>query len=207
MTEADLRDGVAELAAREPLFATVVTRHGFPPLWDRPPGFGTLLHILLEQQVSLASARVAFDRLRALADPLDAPGLLRLDDLQLRGAGFSRQKTRYARALAAAVVAGTLDLEALSGLDDDEVDAELRAVPGIGPWTSAIYRLSALGRSDAWPAGDLAVAAGIAELWQLPALPAPAETTRRAQAWRPWRAVAARLLWQQYLATRTRPAS
>lgn len=202
MTETDLRAGVRELGRREPLFAQVVERHGFPPLWDRPPGLPSLLHIMLEQQVSLASARAAFDRLRALADPLDAESLLRLDDVQLREVGFSRQKTRYARALATAVRDGSLDLGGLAGLDDDTVDAHLRTVPGIGPWTSAIYRLSALGRPDAWPAADLAVIVGIAELWQLHELPSPAATTERAEAWRPWRAVAARILWQQYLATR-----
>jgi DNA-3-methyladenine glycosylase II len=185
------------------LFAVVVARHGTPPMWDRAPGFASLLHIMLEQQVSLASARAAFDRLRALADPLTAQTLLRLDDLQLREVGFSRQKTRYARALASAVEQGSLVLEALDELDDDDVDARLQAVAGIGPWTSAIYRLSALGRPDAWPTGDLAVAAGIADLWQLPAPPARAETLSRAEAWRPWRAVAARLLWQRYLASRS----
>ena len=206
MTEADLRRGVDDLTRREPVFAAVVQRHGMPPLWDRPPGFATLLHIMLEQQVSLASARAAFDRLRALADPLTAVSLLRLDDSQLRTAGFSRQKARYARAVAGAVLDGTLDFEALSALDDDTVDAKLRAVVGIGPWTAAIYRLSALGRPDAWPTGDLAVVAGIAQLWRLPAVPSAAEGLRRAEAWRPWRAVAARLLWQQYLAVRAAPA-
>jgi DNA-3-methyladenine glycosylase II len=203
LTEADLRRGVAELTRTEPLFAAVVDRHGHPPMWDRGPGFASLLHIMLEQQVSLASARAAFDRLRALADPLTAESLLRLDDLQLRTAGFSRQKARYARALATAVQDGSLVLEALPELDDEDVDAALRSVVGIGSWTAAIYRLSALGRPDAWPAGDLAVAAGIAELWELPALPSPAETIARAEAWRPWRAVATRLLWQQYLASQS----
>jgi DNA-3-methyladenine glycosylase II len=202
LTEADLRAGVAELSLREPLFAAVVQRHGFPRMWDRSPGFASLLHIMLEQQVSLASARATFDRLCALADPLTAANLLRLDDVQLRAAGFSRQKARYARALATAIEENALVLEALPQLDDEQVDAQLRSVPGIGPWTSAIYRLSALGRPDAWPAGDLAVAVGMAEVWQLPAVPSPAEILLRAEAWRPWRAVAARLLWQQYLATR-----
>jgi DNA-3-methyladenine glycosylase II len=205
LTEAGLRQGVDELARREPLFAAVVSRYGRPVMWERPPGLASLLHIMLEQQVSLASARAVFDRLSALAGPLTAESLLALDDAQLREAGLSRQKARYARAVASAVVDGSLDFAALSDLDDDGVDATLRAVPGIGPWTAAIYRLSALGRPDAWPAGDLAVAAAIADLWQLPAIPSPAETILRAEPWRPWRAVAARLLWQQYLATRTRP--
>jgi DNA-3-methyladenine glycosylase II len=198
----DLRPGVDELTRREPLFAAVVARHGFPPTWDRPPGFASLLHIMLEQQVSLASARATFDRLRAAANPLTPDTLLRLDDARLRSAGLSRQKSRYARALAAAVAGGSLDLDALSALDDEAVDAALCAVTGVGPWTAAIYRLSALGRVDAWPASDLAVVAGIADLWRLPALPSPAETTARAEAWRPWRAIAARLLWQHYLGSR-----
>ncbi len=206
MSAADLRAGVAELASREPLFAGVVERFGMPPMWDRRPGFASLLHIMLEQQVSLASARATFDRLGALADPLTPESLLRLDVLQLRAAGFSRRMTRYARALASAISDGSLVLEALPGQDDDGVDAALRAVTGIGPWTAAIYRLSVLRRPDAWPGGDLAVAAGIADLWRLPAVPSPAATVLLADAWRPWRAVAARLLWQQYLGARTKPA-
>jgi DNA-3-methyladenine glycosylase II len=199
LTPAGLRAGVDELTRREPRFAAVVAAHGHPPMWDRAPGFASLLHIMLEQQVSLASARAAFDRLRALADPLTPATLLALDDAQLRGAGFSRQKTRYARALAAAITDGSLSLESLPGLDDEAVDRTLRTVPGIGPWTAAIYRLSALGRPDAWPTGDLAVAVGIARLWQLPAPPTAAGALTFAEPWRPWRAVAARLLWQEYL--------
>ncbi|GAB2585814.1 3-methyladenine DNA glycosylase [Paractinoplanes abujensis] len=199
LTEASLHAGVDELSRREPVFAAVVERHGMPVLWDREPGFPSLLHIMLEQQVSLASARAVFDRLRAQAGPLTPESLLALDDQQLRAVGFSRQKTRYARAAATAVLEGTLNLDELATLDDAEVDRQLQALPGIGPWTSTIYRLSVLGRPDAWPAGDLAVIAAIAELWQLPALPSPAETTLRAEPWRPWRAVAARILWQHYL--------
>ncbi len=202
----DLRPGVAELVRREPRFAAVVDRYGFPLVWDRPPGFASLLHIMLEQQVSLASARVTFDRLRALTGPLSPASLLRLGDDELRSAGLSRQKARYVRALATALEEGSLVLEALPGLDDERVDAALRTVPGIGPWTAAIYRLSALGRPDAWPAGDLAVAAAIAALWELPALPTAAETITRAEAWRPWRAVAARILWQHYLRGAGSPA-
>lgn len=196
-----------ELAGREPRFAAVIARFGLPPMWDRPPGFGSLVHILLEQQVSLASARAAFDRLTAVTGPPAAPAFLRLDDGRLREIGFSRQKARYARALAVAIEDGSLDLDRLDELADDEVDRALRAIPGIGPWTSSIYRLSALGRPDAWPAGDLAVIVAIADLWQLPEPPSPLGTTQRAEAWRPWRAVAARLLWQQYLGTRQQPRS
>ncbi|GAA1630268.1 DNA-3-methyladenine glycosylase family protein [Actinoplanes couchii] len=205
MTTEDLRRGVAELARREDRFAAVVRQYGFPPMWDRAPGFATLLHIMLEQQVSLASARATFGQLTAITGSLTAENVLRLDDARLRSAGLSRQKARYARAVATAVVDGSLDLDALPVLEDASVDAMLLAVTGIGPWTAAIYRLSALGRADAWPASDLAVVTAIADLWQLPAPPAPADTLARAEAWRPWRSVAARLLWQQYLGKRTRP--
>jgi DNA-3-methyladenine glycosylase II len=202
LTETRMHVAARELAEREPLFAAVIGRFGLPPLWDRPQGFGSLIHILLEQQVSLASARAAFDRLTAVAGPPVPETFLRLDDRQLREIGFSRQKTRYGRALATAIEDGSLALDRLAELDDDAVDRALRAIPGIGPWTASIYRLTALGRPDAWPAGDLAQAVAIADLWRLPAPPSPLETTQRAEAWRPWRAVATRLLWHHYLGTR-----
>jgi len=202
LTEPRMQAIARELAAREPRFAAVIDRFGLPPMWSRAPGFAALLHILLEQQVSLASARAAFDRLTAVTGPPATTTFLGLDDGQLREIGFSRQKTRYARALATAIEDGSLALDQLDQCDDDEVDRALRAVPGIGPWTASIYRLSALGRPDAWPAGDLALAVAIADLWRLPAPPTPLETIQLAEAWRPWRAVATRLLWHQYLSTR-----
>ena len=197
---------IAELGRRDPAFATIVARFGPPPPWDREPGFTTLLQIVLEQQVSLASAQAAFDRLSAVVDPLTPGGFLRLDDAQLLSIGFSRQKARYVRALATAVLDGSLDLDALPGLDDEKVDAALRTIPGIGPWTATIYRLMALGRPDAWPVHDIALAQAIAELWHRPARPTAEEMLALAEGWRPWRAVAARLLWHYYLSTpRSRP--
>ncbi|HEY5628115.1 MAG TPA: hypothetical protein VIR16_01265, partial [Candidatus Limnocylindrales bacterium] len=136
LTEASLAIAVDHLASLDPVLAASVARHGRPPLWAREPGFPTLVHIVLEQQVSLASARAAFDRLRAVADPLTPAAFLALDDRQLLEIGFSRQKTRYGRELARAVADGRLDLDALDAMDDDAVDASLTAVPGIGPWTS-----------------------------------------------------------------------
>ncbi|GAA3351547.1 DNA-3-methyladenine glycosylase [Amorphoplanes nipponensis] len=203
---ADRQAAIAELGRREPVFATIVARFGPPPAWDREPGFVTLVRIVLEQQVSLASAQAAFDRLGAVVAPLTPRGFLLLDDAQLLAVGFSRQKARYVRALAAAVRDGSLELDALAGMDDETVDAALRAVPGIGPWTATIYRLMALGRPDAWPVHDIALAQAVAELWELPARPSPAEMLTIAEDWRPWRAIAARLLWHYYLSTpRGRP--
>ena len=132
LTEARLLAAVDELAAADPALGAVVERFGPPPLWAREPGFPTLVHLILEQQVSLASAQAAFDRLRAAADPLTPRSLLRLDDAQLLAVGFSRQKARYARALASAVDDGSLDIDGLAGLDDDAVDAALTALPGSG---------------------------------------------------------------------------
>jgi DNA-3-methyladenine glycosylase II len=201
LTEARLLAAVDELATADPALGAVVRRFGPPPLWAREPGFPTLVHLILEQQVSLASAQAAFDRLRAVADPLTPRTLLALDDAQLLAAGFSRQKARYARALAAAVADGSLDIDGLARLDDDDVDAALTALPGIGPWTSTIYRLMVLLRPDAWPVHDIALAQALAELRGLPARPDADRMLELAEAWRPRRAIAARILWHHYLST------
>ncbi|MCC6165827.1 MAG: DNA-3-methyladenine glycosylase 2 family protein [Caldilineaceae bacterium] len=199
LTEATLHHGLTDLAQRDSELAGLLQRLGPPPLWARPPGFGTLLHIILEQQVSLASARAAYDRLQAAADPLTPARLLELDDATLRAVGFSRQKSAYARHLAEAVLTGTLDLAALPTLDDDAVRGQLQAVKGIGPWTAEIYLLMALGRADAWPVGDLALAVAAQEVKGLERRPDAAALHALAEGWRPWRAVAARLLWHHYL--------
>ncbi len=202
LTDSDLPGAVAVLAARDPGLAAIAARSGTPPLWSREPGFPTLVHLILEQQVSLASARAAFDRLVAATDPLTPAALLALDDEQLLAIGFSRQKARYARALAEAVAAGELHLEGLADAADDEVDRRLTALPGIGPWTATIYRLMVLLRPDAWPVHDIALAQAIAETRGLAARPSPDEMLAIAEAWRPLRAVAARLLWHHYLSVR-----
>ena len=207
LTEETLPRAVDHLAARDPLLAASVRRHGYPPLWARDPGFPTLIHIVLEQQVSLASARAAFDRLRAARDPLTPASFLTLHDRELHDIGFSRQKTRYGRELARAVLDGRLDLDALAGLDDGEVDARLTAVPGIGSWTSTIYRLMVLGRPDAWPVHDIALAQAAADLQGLDRRPDATQLAALAEGWRPWRAVAARLLWHHYLSERASGAA
>jgi DNA-3-methyladenine glycosylase II len=172
---------------------------GVPPLWDRQPGFATLVFIILEQQVSLASARAAFERLTAARSPLTPGSFLELDADTLKQIGFSRQKTRYARALATSIVDGTLDLDALHALEDDCVREELTKLPGIGPWTADIYMVMALLRPDVWPRGDLALAKAVQAVKGLKALPSAEEQERLAQRWKPWRAVAARLFWSHYL--------
>lgn len=204
LDDAGLAIAVADLAARDVDLAGIVTRHGPPPLWDRAPGFATLLHIVLEQQVSLASAQAAFDRLRAAADPLTPAGFLELSDAELLAIGFSRQKARYGRALANAVVDRSLDLDGLDELEDDAVHEALQAIPGIGPWTSTIYLLMVLGRPDVWPVGDIALAESVGQVKRLGRRPDAVEMARLGDAWRPWRSVAARLFWHDYLARRGR---
>ncbi len=200
--EHSLLAAVKELAARDPDLDGVVQRYGPPPLWARPAGFATLVYIILEQQVSLASARAAFDRLQAAANPLTPQRLLQFSDEELKVIGFSRQKTGYARHLANLVRSGALDLDALSRLPDEEVRAALVSIRGIGPWTADIYLLMALLRPDAWPHGDRALAVSVQQVKKLPVTPTYDELREMSQAWRPYRAAAARLFWHDYLSRR-----
>ena len=205
LTESRLGAAVRELAARDADLAAIVARYGTPPLWDREPGFATLLHIILEQQVSLASARAAFDRLRVAADPLTPATFLALTDADLLAIGFSRQKARYGRALGTAIEAGALDLDGLADVGDAEVHRALQGIPGIGPWTSTIYLLMVLGRPDVWPVGDIALAESVRAVKCLDHRPTAIELDELGEAWRPLRSVAARLLWHDYLGRRGRP--
>jgi DNA-3-methyladenine glycosylase II len=205
LTESRLEEAVRELAGRDADLAAIVALYGMPPLWDREPGFPTLLHIILEQQVSLASARAAFDRLRIATDPLTPATFLTLSDAELLSIGFSRQKARYGRALATAIDTGALDLDGLADVEDAEVHRALQAIPGIGPWTSTIYLLMVLGRPDVWPIGDLALAESVREVKRLDYRPDASAMATIGEPWRPWRSVAARLLWHAYLGRRGRP--
>ncbi len=199
LTERSLRRAARALAARDRDLARVLELYGPPPLWAREPGFPTLVLIILEQQVSLASARAAFTRLLAAASPLTPQSFLALGDAALRAAGFSRQKAAYCRHLAALIADGELDLDALAGVSDEAARGALLKVKGVGPWTADIYLLMALRRPDVWPSGDLALAVAAHEVKRLPARPTYPQLDDLARAWRPWRAVAARLLWNHYL--------
>ena len=192
---------VAELGARDPDLAAVVGRYGPPPLWARRPGFSTLVRIILEQQVSLRSARAAYARLQAVAGRVTPARVASIPERELRAAGLTRQKAAYCRGLAQSIVAGGLDLGALDRLPDDEVRSSLVELPGVGPWTADIYLLIALGRPDVWPRGDLALARAIQRVKRLRRAPGEERMSRIARAWSPWRAVAARILWHHYLST------
>jgi DNA-3-methyladenine glycosylase II len=199
LDERSLRRAAHHLAGRDRDLKRVLDALGPPPLWSRPEGFPTLLHIILEQQVSLASARAAFQRVRKAASPLTPRRFLKLDDKALRLAGFSRQKAAYGRALAEAVLQKELDLRGLRALDDEAARRALLRIKGIGLWTADIYLLMALLRPDVWPRGDRALAVAYQQLNGSRAAPSDDELAEWALEWKPWRAVAARILWHFYL--------
>jgi DNA-3-methyladenine glycosylase II len=200
LDEATFLVAVRELAALDPDLAGIAERHGPPPLWSRDPGFEALVRIILEQQVSLASAEAARQRLVAAAGAVEPGSIVAAGEEALRDAGLTRQKARYLVGLARDVLDGTLDLDAVAEAGDDEARARLTSVLGIGRWTADIYLLMALGRPDVWPTGDLALAGAMRRAKRLESLPTNATQDVIAEAWRPWRAVAARLLWHAYLA-------
>jgi len=199
ITASELAEGAVILSERDPDLAAVVRRFGPPPLWAREPGFATLLQIILEQQVSLASARAAYDRLDGVIPSVTPENFLTLDDATLRTVGFSRQKAGYGRILASALIDGSFNLDEVALLPDEPARDTLIGLKGVGPWTADTYLLMALGRPDVWPAGDVALQAAVWELKRLPARPSHDEMVELAEAWRPWRAVAARILWHHYL--------
>ena len=181
--------------------ASVLDAFGEPPMWEREPGFPTLIHIILEQQVSLASAQAAFDRLCLVVSPLTPSGVLALNDETMKTIGFSRQKARYVRRLSKAILDGSLELEELEKVDEDTIRGTLLSLDGVGPWTADIYLLMAMLRPDVWPTGDLALAAALQKLKGLHSRPDIAAMNEFAERWRPWRAVAARVLWHFYLSS------
>ena len=198
-----LATGCRDLSRRDPALGTLYARNGLPPLWRRAPGFGTLVKLILEQQVSLASGAAAYRRLEEELGEVDPHRFLGLDDVTLRRIGFSRQKARYVRLLAEELTSGTFDLGALAHGDDGAVTTELTRLTGVGPWTAANYLLFALGRPDAWPTGDRALVVSMSRHVGGGRVPSYQEADRVAENWRPWRAVAARLLWHDYLGGRS----
>lgn len=193
VTAEDVAEGAAHLAAIEPRFARALELTGPPPLRRREDGFATLFSAIASQQVSTASAAAIWGRLAAIG--ADTPeGVAACTDEDLRVAGLSRQKIAYGRAIAAA----GLDFPALRLLPDAEVVTELVRIKGIGVWTAEIYAMFSLGRADVFAPGDLALQEAAARLFDLPARPREKELRAMAEAWSPWRSVAARLLWAYY---------
>lgn len=201
--EASLRRAVQELSRTESRFAMIVERHGPPPLWPREPGFATLALLMLEQQVSLAQARAMYARIEA-AGGVSVSNVAKLGEAGLRALGVTRQKSAYLARLALQLQEGALDLDLLRAQPDAPAIAALDALHGVGPWTAHCYLLFALRRPDVFPAADLALMEAVRQLWKLKSRPAPEQMARRAKAWSPHRATAARLLWHHYLSEKAR---
>jgi DNA-3-methyladenine glycosylase II len=194
-----LEEGIAALTRRDPDFARIVETAGLPRFPRRAGGFGTLLHIILEQQVSVSAAAAMWAKLAARCAPLTPERFLGLDDATLRECGFSRQKIAYGRHLAEAIRDGRFDPGELAALDDEAAVAALVELKGIGRWSAEVYLLFALGRPDVWPADDLGLQLGAQWLKRLESRPKGPALRVIAETWRPWRSVAACLLWQFYL--------
>jgi DNA-3-methyladenine glycosylase II len=192
-----LRRRMSALIELAPEFAVVEQRAGRVPLRERPPGFATMVRILVGQQLSTRAAAAIFARLEGLG-PITPDLFLMHPPEVLRAIGFSGAKATYCRALAEAIASGALDLDGLAGVPDEEAILQLTAVKGIGRWTAEIYLLGALDRPDVFPAADLGLAAGYAALAGLEERPAIKALVAIAEAWRPHRSTAARLLWHYY---------
>jgi len=193
-----------DLAATDADLATIIRAHGYPPMWNRPNTFETLVHIILEQQVSLASALSALNKLRDKLRKITPEKVLSLTDEELKACYFSRQKAGYVRYLAASVSSGQLDLNLLPALSDAEVRTQLITLKGIGNWTIDVYLIFVLQRADIFPLGDLAAVNALKRIKHL-----PGETHRDAllpliDRWKPHRTIATMLLWHYYLSSPVR---
>lgn len=202
ISEKNLTAICRKLAKSDKLLGSIHNTYGTPPLWARPTGFPTLLNIILEQQVSLASAKACFYKLTAYLGVVTPESFLTINDADLRSIGFSRQKTSYARHLAEAIAQRRFDLEGIHTLPDDDVKAELLKLKGVGVWTADVYLLMAMLRPDIMPRGDIALHAAYQKLTQADKRPGSDEFIEIAERWRPFRSVAARLLWHFYLSER-----
>lgn len=201
MNQKSFSVAIAELVKGDRDLAKIVNSLGHPPQWQRKPGFPTLIRIILEQKVSLASAKATFERLIDAVKELTPESFLSLDDAELKSLGFSRQKTRYGRELAQAIVDHHLNLDSLEQLDDNQVREKLTSIKGIGDWTVDMYLMMALQHQNVFPSKDLAVAVAVKEIKNLSARPKKAELEAIAQSWQPYRAIATQILWHYYLNT------
>ena len=191
-----------ELAVKDIHFKKIIDEHAYPPVWTRPNNFSSLIHIILEQQVSLASAKAAFIKLKKKTGAITPAKLLALSDAELRECYFSRQKTVYARALATALVSKEISLKKLATEESDAIRTTLKKVKGIGDWTVDVYLLFVLHRTDVFPIGDLAMVNAMKEIKQLSKTSSKEMLLEMAESWRPYRSIAAMLMWHHYIKTR-----
>jgi DNA-3-methyladenine glycosylase II len=203
--ETDIAEGVAAIIQIEPRFAVITARTGHPSLRLAEGGLSGLLRIVTEQMLSLKAADAIWRRIEAELHPFEPKTLFRKREASLMKLGLSRAKAKTFKATAKAVHAGHLDFARIAEMKDDEILNTLTAIPGIGPWTSEIFLLACLGRSDVWPAGDLALQVAAQNLLELESRPNSRRMEELAAPWQPWRAVAARLLWAHYRAMKGIP--
>lgn len=206
-TDADIEAGLKALIAADPRLEAVLAVGGPPPVRRRAPGFAGLASIIVAQQLSTASASAIWGRLSAAFDPLEPAALRRARAERLKRIGLSAAKIRALKAIARALDEGEVDLAALADMPADEAHGALVRLHGVGPWTADIYLLFCLGHSDAWPAGDLALQEALRLAFRLNARPNAKEMMLHAEQWRPWRGVAAKLLWAYYRAVKGRDAA
>jgi DNA-3-methyladenine glycosylase II len=197
-SEAALKAGLVALTAMDATLDRIVREGAVPSLRRRPAGLEGLVWIVVGQQLSTASAAAIWARVGAAFPEISAAVLLRASEEEFRAAGLSGPKARTIRAIATAAAEGGLDLDALADLPADDAHARLTAVKGIGPWTADVYLLFCLGHADAFPAGDLAVQEAARLAYRLETRPTRPELLARAEGWRPWRGVAAKVLWAHY---------
>lgn len=192
------------LVKKDAALKNITHQYGHPPFWKRKPGFETLIHIILEQQVSLASAKAALNKLKEKIGKIIPQKILSLSDEELRTCYFSRQKITYARHLAQAITNKKLSLSQLTSLPDETAQEELKKIKGIGEWTAQVYLMMALQRIDVFPAGDIGLIISIKEQKNLLQNPTKEEILSIAESWKPYRTVAAYILWHGYLSKRKR---
>lgn len=202
-TNADIREATAALTAACPAMATIHAATGAPPLRRRANGFPGLARIIVGQQLSVASASAIWGRVAETVAPFDSETLLRTDDKALKACGLSTAKISTLRGIAGAIETREINLKGLSRMREDELRNSLLALKGIGPWTADVYIMFCLGRADGWAPGDLALQHAVRDVLDLPDRPDQKEMVTIAERWRPWRSVAARLLWAYYAHRKT----
>ncbi|MFT5112782.1 MAG: DNA-3-methyladenine glycosylase II [Parasphingorhabdus sp.] len=204
LNKATLVTACDELAQNERRFANILDEFSHPPLWSRNTGFDTMALIILEQQVSLRSARAIYKRLHNLFNGVQAGKIADVNAEYLQKAGLTRQKSAYIHELAVAIITGSFSFRSVARLENDEARKLLTSLKGIGPWSADVYLLFALGRSDIWPPGDLALNKSVGEVYQMQKMPDNDTCVVMSKSWRPWRSAAARMFWHAYLCRRGR---
>ncbi len=193
-----------ELAIKDPALQSIISKYGYPPLWKRAAGFETLIHIILEQQVSLASALAAFNKLKKKIIAISPQNLLALSNEELKACYFSRQKIIYTKHLAEELISGRLNLQELHTMGNDAVRTRLTKIKGIGNWSVDVYLMMVLQRCNVFPLGDIALLTSVKETMGLPKETSKEAIGLIAEKWKPYQTISAYILWHGYLSKRKR---